>query len=247
MATGIRIWLAGDCEHSDFAAAVDWLHSHCQCLNREALPAAIVVFQSRPGTVSRRQVESLHRLAPLAQLVLVTGAWCNGERSNQLAAGVSRIRWHQLRDRLPHTLSLRLPRTATGGDRLEQSLSGLVSANLRRGTVSIRTDCLASYDVLADACRVLGLNPSWNLESEQTPVSSDLQLIDGWRNDQPAASAAGAALRVLLLDFPRPDDERRAAELGFAAVIAQPLLLTDLVAVLQRSGLTASDAAARVA
>jgi hypothetical protein len=231
VATGIPIWLAGDCEHSDFAAAVDWLRSHCQCLNREAFPAAIVVFQSRPGSVSRRQVESLHRLAPLAQLLLVTGAWCDGERSNKLAAGVSRIRWHQLRNRLPHAVSLRLPRTASDGDRLEQSRSGLVSANLRGGTVSIRTDCRTSYDVLADACRALGLHPSWKAESEQTQVSSDLLLIDGWRNDQPAA---GAVLRVLLLDFPRPEDARRAAELGFAAVIAKPLLLSDLVAA--RSG-----------
>jgi hypothetical protein len=31
---------------------------------------------------------------------------------------------------------------------------------------------------LADACRVLGLHPSWKAESEQTQVSSDLLLID---------------------------------------------------------------------
>jgi hypothetical protein len=244
VATGIPIWLAGDCEHPDFAEAAAWLRSHCQCLNREALPAAIVVFQSRPGSVSGRQVESLHRLAPLARLLLVTGAWCDGERSNKLAAGASRIRWHQLRDRLPHALNLRLPRTASDGDHLERSLSGLVSANLRGGSVSIRTDCRTGYDVLADACRVLGLSPSWNVESEQKQVSSDLLVIDGWRNDLPAA---GEALRMLLLDFPRPEDERRAAELGYAAVIAQPLLLSDLVAVLRRSGLAARGTAARVA
>ena len=252
MATGNTIWLAGDCEHPDFAAATAWLRSNCQCVDRERSPAAIVIFQSRPGSVSHRQLESLHRLAPLAQVVLVTGAWCDGERSNsKVFAGVMRILWHQWRERLPQVIGMpsRLPRTASDGERLAQALRGLAAGMFRGCTISIYTDCRARYEALADACRALGLNGNWNTHSAsaQEHDSADLLLIDGWRNDPPAGPAAIGSLRILLLDFPRPEDERRAAELGFAAVIAQPLLLTDLVAVLKRGGAMPSAASARVA
>ena len=260
MATGNTIWLAGDCEHPEFAAATDWLRSNCQCVDRDTSPAAIVVLQSRPGSVSRRQVESLHQLAPLAPLILVTGAWCDGERPTSKAfSGVIRIRWNQWRERLPQALGVpsRLPRTASDGDRLEQALRGLAAGMIRLGTISIGTNCRARFDALADACRALGLKATWNSDSAsvQEHVSADLLLIDGWQNDPPADSAANGVLCVLLLDFPRPEDERRAAAMGFAAIIAQPLLLTDLVAVLKRSpptgslrsGFAASEAAPRVA
>ena len=252
MATGITIWLAGECGHPDFAAPTHWLRSQCQCVDRETSPAAIVVCQSRPGSVSRRQVESLHRLAPLARLILVTGPWCDGERLNSKATiGVARIRWHQWQERLPQELSPsnRLPRTTSDGERLEQSLCGLIPGMYGGRSVTICTDCRASFDVLADACRFLGLNSNWSVKSalDREIKSSDLLLLDGWQNEQATESVAGASLRMLLLDFPRPEDERRAAELGFAAVIARPLLLSDLVAALQRNGLATSDAAARVA
>jgi hypothetical protein len=94
------IWLVGDCDDSDFTDAVAWLQANCEFSSRQAAqgdpPSAIVVLQSRPAPAISRGVESLHRHAPLARLVMLTGPWCDGElRTGRQAAGVVRIRWHQ--------------------------------------------------------------------------------------------------------------------------------------------------------
>jgi hypothetical protein len=237
------IWLAGECDHSDMESAAAWLRANCQVVDQAASPGAIVLFQSRPGSISVRQVESLHRRAPLARLILLSGPCCDGElhRREQIP-GVVRIRWHQWQQRLPRELSGRLPRTASDGERLEQDLRGL-ARQFDGGTVAIRTERRASYLCLADACQALGLKPTWHAPGE----SADVLLIDGWTNDFPPQSEARAPRRILLLDFPRPEDIARAADLRFAAVIAQPLLLADLAAALQGTVVPSREAACRVA
>src|SRR5262245_18525616 len=95
-------WLAGDLDHTHFAPAVAWLRHVALCefvawpVARSstgwAIPAAIVLFQARPCSITEHVVERLHRLAPLAKLIVVAGPWCEGEqRSGRPAQGVARI------------------------------------------------------------------------------------------------------------------------------------------------------------
>jgi hypothetical protein len=240
----MTIWLAGECDHPDFASAAAWLRANCQVVDLAASPGAIVLFQSRPGSIARGQVELLHRRAPLARLILLCGACCDGElHRRELIPGVVRIRWHQWRQRLFRELSGLLPRTSSDGERLEQDLRGLAKQFDSGGTVAIRTECRATHQCLADACQALGLGAVWHAPGE----AADALLIDGWTNDFPPQSEARAPRRILLLDFPRPEDIARAADLRFAAVIAQPLLLADLAAALQGTVVPSREAACRVA
>jgi hypothetical protein len=245
-ATGISIWLAGDCDHSDSEGAAAWLRANCQIVDQSASPGAIVLFQSRPSSVSIRQVESLHRRAPLARLILLSGPFCDGPQRSQPIPGVTRIRWHQWRQRLPLELDVarpRLPRTATDGERLDQDLRGLALGFASGTMVGIRSQRRECFQSLADACHALGLSSSWHNEVERP---ADVLLINGWASDLTVPQTSQPP-RILLLDFPRPEDSQRAADLGFAAVLAQPLMLADLAAALDALHLPSRAADSRVA
>jgi hypothetical protein len=170
-------------------------------------------------------------------LILITGPWCDGElRCGQPIPGVQRIRWHRWRQRLPRALGLR-----DSGARQPETTHAV-------HCVSICTDDRASYGALADACLALGLQPTRHPDEEDlVGIRPEVMLIVGWRCASRLSLTPGEPRRVLLLDFVRPDDVQRAGELGFAAVLAQPLLLADLAAVLP-SGRTAQlPSASRVA
>lgn len=246
------IWLTGETNDADFAAAVAWLNAVATCevviagepLPRKAgTPAAIVLFHSRPGVLSQSQIETLHRHAPLARLITIVGPWCDGElRSGRPPFGVTRIHWHQWRLRLPAELGLvaglspnahLTPRTLTEVDRL---LATQIVAGLRhtvRGTVAIHTCRRESYHALADACSLAGLVPLWvdnrvSLEVDHPSV----RLFDGWESRADGVLPGNEPPAILLLDWPRPDDLYRAEQLGIGHVLAQPLSITDLLVAL---------------
>jgi CheY-like chemotaxis protein len=232
------IWLVGDCSDPDSTDAVAWMQVNCDCRDpqtaRADSPSAIVVLQSRPAADAARDVELLHRQAPLARLVTLTGPWSDGElRTGRLPAGVVRIRWHQWRQQLPAELtsrSARLPRTATDAERLDRQISALATTAKAGGRVAIRTSSRNAYRVLADACQSLG----WRAAESELSAACDLQLIDGWAELRELSANTDAQVppRILLIDFPRPDDLRRAAEIGIRAVISKPFTLPVLTAAL---------------
>jgi hypothetical protein len=245
------VWLAGDVDQADFAPAVAWLRSVGQCGER---PTTIVLFQSRPGSVAQAEVERLHRQAPLARLVLIIGPWCAGEgRSGQPLHGVTRIAWHQWRERLPQELGIASagcrktafrPRTWSDLDRLLGQLTPVLSRPTQSGLAAICTDSRESCSLLADACRAVGLRAVWQQPGTQE-VGADVLLIDGWGAVAACNSPGASPCRhcVLLLPFPRHDDLERAHQHGIRAVLAKPVSLADLAAALDALRDTAANPA----
>ncbi|MCI0357349.1 MAG: hypothetical protein L0211_02550 [Planctomycetaceae bacterium] len=258
-----KLWLTGEIGHADFALATKWLHEKARCEIIPAgspaaagsdFPVAIVFFQARPGSVLQSDVERLHRLAPLARLVILAGPWCEGElRWNRLPHGTTQILWHQWRWRLPRELGLFpqgspiaaiLPRTMSRVDCLLATIPSGASSSAPRGAAVIATDRRESFESLADLCRLAGLRAVW--QQGQSPTSDDrpaVVIAQGWqaladlsRDDQstllgkPAVAPGDNAPRppvILLLDWPRPDDLARAGQLGIRHVLSLPLLVTD--------------------
>jgi hypothetical protein len=235
------VWPVGDCEYPDFTEAVAWLQANCDCCGppdaRTGIPIAIAILQSRPGTVTAPDVETLHRQAPLARLILLTGAWCDGElRTGRLPPGVVRIRWHQWQQVLPAELSCRapsFPRTATDAERLERQIRDLGACDNSGGRIAIRTSLRDNYLALADACNALGWRAEWAQAEAPLPSACELELIDGWKElSAHDGMQCGRALpRVLLIEYPRPDDFSRATALGIQAIVVRPFSLPVLMAV----------------
>ena len=257
-----EIWIVGDGQHAHFVAPLAWLIEHAICSSfatatsavtafhesgKASDPAAVLLVQSRPGQISSRHVERLYAHMPLTRFVGLAGPWCEGEgRTGRPWPGVVRVPWRDWRWRLPRELDLsaaeqstgvRLPRIATEADRLQQSMANLTGLRFV-GNVELITTSRVTYGAWQPALQLLGVRafcPSHRIAAES---QADLQIIDGWDNvamaaeSADSASASTAPPRILLLHFPRPDDVTRAASLGIAAVLAQPMLLTDLAAAL---------------
>jgi hypothetical protein len=242
------IWLAGDAGNADFTPAVAWLNSVACCevatpseprFQTTGFPAAIVVFQSRPGTLTQNDIEALHRRAPLARLVSIVGPWCDGElRSGRPWHGVTRIHWHEWQLRLPRELGLvapaaatnRLePRTLTDVDRLLCTASSPGPRRPVRGSVAICTLRRELFLALADACSIAGLESVWQQPGTSLVSHSTMRLFDGWEMHGSGASEGETSPAVLLLDWPRPDDLARAEQQGIRQVLAQPLFIADLL------------------
>ena len=237
------VWIVGDWEHDDFREALAWLDSGT---SRALFPTpdaavkapppsnphAILLVQSRPAQFSRREVERLHAAAPLARLVALTGPWCEGEgRSGHPWPGVTRVPWKSWRSRLAIELGLRQPRTTSESQRIEESVLAATRERRFDGQAHIYTESRLTFDTLEDVLVQLGMRATWRSAGEQpAPPQADVVLLDGW--DQ--VPAVPSRKSILLLHFPRPQDDARAAQLGIAAVLAQPMLLADLAETLAR-------------
>jgi hypothetical protein len=245
------IWLTGELRDADFAPAVAWLRDAATCVDISAdsmpetiaeFPAAIVLFQARPGAISQRRVESLHRHAPLARLIVVAGPWCEGElRSGRPAQGITRILWHQWQVRLPRELGVVsgeiarpvfLPRTLTPVDLLLRTQLKRPNADRTRGVAGVCSASRSTFEALADACAVAGLEPRWQQPGHWSQLeAADVVLLDGresllsWLESNEASRPA-----MWLIAWPRPDDLALAEQNGIRRVLARPFVLADFVA-----------------
>jgi hypothetical protein len=94
----------------------------------EIVPDLIVIAQAFPGEFSRRAVDRLRQLAPVARIVGLLGSWCEGEmRTGAPWPATARLYWHQWPTRCERELhqlmagqscSWALPATATEDDRV---------------------------------------------------------------------------------------------------------------------------------
>ena len=216
------IWLTGNVCDLSLAPAAAWLGevASTQIVEPDRaviaagrFPAAIVVFQSRPGQVSQQRVAQLQELAPFAQVVWILGPWCEGQRRLEITGQESpRIYWHEWPARLPRELGI----TTSAKERAPLA-----------GTAAISTDSRDSFFALADALKVAGLASVWHGREPPPADEPGLLLIDGWQAC-PAELISAQAPALLLLDWPRPEDIERAARLGISRVLARPLRIADL-------------------
>jgi len=245
-----RVCVVGDWGHADFEGAVAWLREQGQCdffksaaqaverLNAQGRnPAAILLMQSRPGEFKPAEIEALHAVAPLSRLVALVGVWCEGEaRSGRPWPGVVRVSWRSWKSGLPAALGLSpagngappQPRTMTEVERIESAAVCLRRLHLRNATAAVFTSRRAMFESLADALGALRIKATWHDGQGQPRPAADLRMFDGW--DQIAADSADESPRIVLLDFPRPEDIAQAHAVGIAAVLPQPLLIADLAA-----------------
>jgi hypothetical protein len=267
------VWVVGDWRREEFADAIGWLKRTARChfftqmdfasIRGDSGPVAILTVQSRPGQFSPRAVERLHAAAPLARLVALAGAWCEGEeRSGRPSPGVVRVpigSWQCRLGRelgLPvNALAMRLPRTATASERVEAELrAGLFPSRVwqrnecdERGVqqrlAAVYTSSKSSFDAISDLLRQIGIEASWSEAKSEVPATVSLVLIDGWAQASALAPAAGdkSIARMLLLHFPREEDIERAKMHGIDAVLPLPLSLTDLATLVTRIRSSAAE------
>ena len=209
-------------------------------------PDVIVLAQAFPGEFSSAAVEQLRSLAPLARVVGLLGAWCEGEtRTGKPWPAAIRVYWHQWLPRAEEELrrlaagetsNWSLPLTASDEERLLSTADQPWEP--RQGRVAIRSPWAPMHAWLADACRRRGYTPEPIAAAvgEDAPIAAaDVLLFDGTDcQGQELVELSRLAARVrpapvvVLLDFPRVEDRDRALTAGAAAVLAKPLWLEDL-------------------
>ncbi len=68
-----------------------------QLASAETPSEVVLLAQPRPGCDDQTAVDRLHAVAPLTRVVVVAGAWCEGElRTGRVLTGVLRLYWHEL-------------------------------------------------------------------------------------------------------------------------------------------------------
>jgi hypothetical protein len=259
------VLLVGGAAQADFGDAVAALRETAQLtevinlsaaceIARSTPPELIVVAQSRPGSVSARQVRQLQRRAPLAGIVALVGSWCEGEtRTGRPQRGVDRLYWYEFpwwwQRQLVRRRAGRCPEWARpeagwrgeGRNSLnDQRRRPAISSRTPHGLIAISTSAGETYAALADGLLQHGFATAW-----QRPGNAALTLggvtAGVWEGGQLSAREAdqlaafcrqcsrGAAPVVALLDYPRHDSCQRAVEAGAATVLGKPWASDDLV------------------
>lgn len=260
------VMLIGDSEQREFAAPLMWLGKHCRCHwyptvaeAVEALQLAanapdwVVLVASYRGAFDHAEVESLHKLAPLARLLTLLGSWCEGEmRSGRALPGVARAYWHQwearaaaemLGERAARYAGWSLPRTSLPLDVSLLARAEPHSIFHRAGDtpqISVLAPSRERYLTLADALRTCGYPSLWQPATTFASASnSGAFVIDGDSLTERISALtqltiASAVDRptLLLLDFPRWQEVEQAREWGVQRVLSKPYLLGDLRAIL---------------
>jgi hypothetical protein len=252
------IWTIGDWGEPVFEEAVAWLrlHADCHCFDssdetsiceaKGRKPHSIILVQSRPGRFCVEHIEKLHAIEPLARLIALTGPWCEGEqRTGRPIPGVSRVAWRNWRERLPVELgidsnAIGQPRTMAETDRIEAMVKSTSRSPRCGGVTLICTARLADYNYIADAVLRLGLLPQLFDPPNVSASGAEVVIFDGWeqasllQRHEPSQNGRSPPSCILLLDFPRPEDDALAASGGIDAVLPLPLSIGDLNAALAR-------------
>lgn len=253
----LGVLLLGDTSRAEFRAArqalvatsrveeAATLREAAALLERgDFLADVIVVAQSYPGQFSAPEIDRLRRLAPLARILGLLGAWCEGEtRTGKPWAASIRVYWHQWPARWRQELARLergecpgwgLPLTAAEEERL------LAAADEKRprreGLVVIHARSFDAAQWLAAALEHRGYRTVWLRPHRMEEVpgvtaaafdgtdARDADLADLRRL---AANLYGAPI-VALLDFPRLEDQQAMLAAGASAVLAKPVALDDL-------------------
>ncbi|MGE0607215.1 MAG: hypothetical protein AB7O62_08995 [Pirellulales bacterium] len=248
----------GDRAHGEFVAAANDLEAHATSRFADSVEAAVrllatedeepalaIVARIRPGDISARQIERLRRAAPLARIVELLGTWCDGElRSGQPLTATIRVPCHlwpvwfrrEVRD-TSHP-GWPGPVTASAEERL---LDHAAATPHRTGLIVIRGCDTDGAAWLAQVCRHAGYataglesTPSGRIAGVTAGIwQAGIRYEQHWSDLRTLIAAVAPAPVVCSLGFPRPEEIDRAIALGARQVLAQPLLVEDLLASLQ--------------
>lgn len=228
-----RVWPLGDVPSAIVALQSDQL-----------APDVIVFAQAFPGQFSPEAVDRLRRRAPLARILGLMGSWCEGEmRTGNPWPAAIRIYWHQwapqlsreIGDLLNGTCSTwALPITASEEERF--LLLADRPTSKREGLIAISTPLYDVQDWLSKACARRGYSTIWLQPHRSVRVGgvsaaildADECLGEELRGLRSLADSLAPAPIIVLMDFPRVEDCRRALSGGAKAVLSKPLLVEDL-------------------
>ena len=259
----VSILIIGNPDHPEFHAARDVLqavgtvrvcgsveHATNWLYAASPPPDWIMVFQSLPGEFSRKMLDMLWRLAPLARIVRILGSWCEGEqRTGQPWPGTPRIYWHHAPARLRAELSApngaaawQFAGTMSDEDRLLAARQLALQGS--KYLIGIHARTMSHAESIADVCSAHGWSAVWLQPGRPVFVrglkacvfdaahSSDSEFKELSRTN---VQLPGVPV-VALLNFPRLEDELRARYAGATAVLSKPLLMHDLLHTLQQVG-----------
>lgn len=192
-------WVLGKLDHPEFSLGPLLDHSlvHLGTLEapsrqRETVSShdsvtGIVFWADRPGVLNQSTVEAWNAMFPMARLIVVAGAWCDGElRTGKPVRGVERVRWTDWKAMSFARLSRVSwqPRTMTGSDWFYEprSFSEALEHDAgdasvcRKGTVLIEAAYRESFLPLADLVEQAGFEAIW-VRDEQVLAEDDVTSL----------------------------------------------------------------------
>jgi hypothetical protein len=251
----VDVWLVGTWDAAEFSVVREAVDAQRSCPTvatlREAIaqvergqlpPEAVLVALPRPGVDWLSEIDRWHTLAPLARLVVVAGAWCEGElRSSRPPAGVVRIYWHEL----PAWWRQASRRRRAGlaplwsappfARHFEYAASTLGRAQIQAvdemPTIAVSARDYSVFEALSDALRPSGYRCTWMRRGQRLPAQIAAAIWDGGQlNDAEQAAleefcrefSALPAPVVVLVDFPRAEHFDALRKTGAAALLAKP-------------------------
>ncbi len=185
----------------------------------------VLLSQSRRGQFCQSRVYQLKQQFPLTPLVIVLGAWCEGEtRSGSPLDGAHRVYWHKLPSFLGE-FCRQLGQTGISDWHQPPTKAQIgsmatcadpISAHVPVGHtthVLVHTPSRAMFQAIDDVCRVNGWNSAWHdlvSKPAQSAGKPDVIVVDavfglGQAEDQiHAAQKIDPELPIILLSgFPR--------------------------------------------
>jgi hypothetical protein len=201
------------------------------------MPELILFAEPQPATYHQSQVETLRRHAPLAQLVVVAGTWCEGElRTGKPHPGVLRLYWHEF----AHWWHLEAHEVGAWRPCLDGPMNPR-SCRVEKSieiSIAIHATTWAAYEAIAASLSACGANCRW-VRGFQVPKSGEIGVWDGgqldaseWQRLEGFATSIRQKYGslVVLLDFPRKEHISRLKTLGCEVVFGKPCIVAEVVA-----------------
>jgi hypothetical protein len=228
----------------------------------EVPPELILLAQPRPGLDDQSDIERLGRDWPLTRIIVVAGAWCEGElRTGRPHSGVIRLYWHEFPSWWRTALSdFAENRTPSWSNPLTASATSIcaagcspsggpqvhtIRANL--SILAIDSRDYAAFEAIEQAVAPDGWQSFWQPRHRPELASSSADNLptaavwDGAQLDADGLQALRQFCALLaptptiaLLDFPRPEHIDRAHSAGAASVLGKPYAVRALLNELSR-------------
>jgi hypothetical protein len=221
--------------------------------NATPSPELLLLAQPRPGLDDQSDIERCRRACPLTRLIVVAGAWCEGElRTGRPPTGAIRLYWHEFPAWWRAGLSALANRCAppwsyplTSGNTWCAPPASRVVPD--PGVLAIDAPTHAAFEALEQAVKPAGWQCRWEPRHrpERWSNAADIQpaaaLWDGAQLDagerhglQQFCARLAPAPVIALLDFPRPENVKQAQAAGAAAILGKPYSNAALIAELSR-------------
>ncbi len=205
----------------------------------QILPELILLAQHLPGTYQQRDVEQLRRAAPLAQIVVVAGTWCEGEpRTGKPLTGVLRLYWYELIPWWQHVQANRSWSLCLDGPIARRHTDRIFDYDFKIDSyVAIHAFSLASFEALASSLGAYGMECVWTRQEPELPQQIAVGIWDGGQLDaQEIARVQSFATMIherqgsliVLLEFPRKEHFSQLDEIGITTVFGKPFIVEEL-------------------